>query len=129
MGIFRKIRSFRSKKTSSSPIHKRYEDSVESPEQVYLDSFYGNEDFVYFKNLNAYGALQYNVVKDVLSNSDTIGVSNVHLSLNGVYFSLDEKKHQHNKRAAIQHLGFLSRKIQSSENNVTEELFHYFISK
>lgn len=107
------------------------EDLLDNPEAIYNHSsaFYENSDLVYFKNAKVYAAFKYNVVKDILVSKEAIGVSDVHLDLNGVYFSLDEKKHQHNKRAAIRHLGFLSKGLRNSENDFTQYLFEYFLSK
>lgn len=106
------------------------EDSIKSPDEAFrkADQFYGKTDLVYFKEMNAYGAFKYHVVKDILTHNQAITVSDVHLELNGVYFSLDEEKHQHNKRAAIQHLSFLSKKLKYAENEFTASLFHLFFT-
>lgn len=98
-------------------------ESIEDPAEMYFHSkkFYYKEDLVYLEKLNAYGAFKFKVVKDILLHQEKIGVSDIHLQLNGVYFSLDEKIHQHNKRAAIQHLGFLDKSLQFSDNEFIKE--------
>lgn len=107
------------------------ESLLKSPEEVYAHSseFYSKSDLIYFEKINAYAAFKYNIVKDILMNRGAIGVSDVHLDLNGVYFSLDEKKHQHNKKAAVKHLTFLSKGLRNSENEFTHYLCSYFCSK
>jgi hypothetical protein len=90
--------------------------------------YYSQQDLVFFKQINAYGAFKYNVVKDILNSDSEIGVSVVHLALNSIYFSKDEKKHQHNKKTAITHLGFLSSKLQYTDNEYTRFLFQKFLN-
>lgn len=115
---------FQAKKTDAS--HICPEKDYKSPEEIIAnsDSFYDKEDLVFFPGLNAYGAFKYNVVKDILSNNKAITVSNIHIELNSVYFSINEQKHQNNKKAAYQHLEFLSKKLQNEPNEYTEQLFH-----
>src|SRR5690554_6810069 len=54
--------------------------------------FYKMDDLIYFPTFNAYGAFKYDVVKDILTKSSDISVSDVHISLNDIYFQLDERK-------------------------------------
>src|SRR5690554_6178302 len=85
----------------------------------YKTNFYHKQDLVYFPHLKAYGVFKYEVVKDLLSNNKDITVSNVHIALNSLYFSLDEAKHLKNKKAAIDHLKFLSKSLQNEDNKFT----------
>lgn len=91
-------------------------------------SYYDKGDLIFFKNINAYGAFKYSVVKDILNSTDGIGVSTVHLALNNIYFSMDEQKHKHNKKAAIHHLTFLSSKLQYVDSEYTRFLFERLVS-
>lgn len=107
------------------------EDKYITPIEIYADSsrFYEKDDLVFFKNLNAYGAFKYDIVRDLFnSNNDSIGASLIALELNNRYFSKNEGIHKHNKKSAINHLTFLSSKLQYSENQYTELLFNIFSS-
>jgi len=94
----------------------------------YSSDFYDKSDLVYFENLNIYGAFKYNVVKDILENPNGITVSDVHLKLNNVYFSLDENIHKKNKSIAVNNLDFLSKKLQNAENEYTYKVFNLLMS-
>jgi hypothetical protein len=90
--------------------------------------YYSKDDLVFFPEINVYGAFKYPVVKDILNSDNEVGVSIVHLALNNIYFSKDERKHQNNKKAAITHLGFLSSKLQYTDNEYTRFLFQKFLN-
>lgn len=102
-------------------------DLFTSPESILSnpDELYLKQDLVYFKNLNAYGAVKYEVVKDILANNKQITVSDIHVKLNSIYFSLDEKKHQNNKKAAYKHLEFLSKNSQNELNEFSLKLLEF----
>lgn len=90
--------------------------------------YYNQGNLIFFPHINAYGAFKYEVVKDILANNQDIGVSVVHLALNNIYFSEKEDQHQHNKKAAIHHLDFLSKKFQYSDSEYTRKLFNSLFS-
>lgn len=115
----------------SSKDKKVTEDNYKSPEEIisHANSFYSKQDLVFFPILNAYGAFKYDVVKDIFANNKAITVSDVHIALNSVYFSLNEQKHQINKKAAYKHLEFLSKNLQKEPNQFTENLFNVLRSK
>lgn len=81
------------------------------------------EDLIFFPHINVYGAFKYEVVKNILTNIDAIGVSDIHLALNNIYFSTDQSYHKNNKKVAINHLDFLSKNLQFSPNDYTAFLF------
>lgn len=93
------------------------------------NSFYDKADLVYFPDLKLYGAFKYDVVRDIFSNSKSITVSEIHRALNGTYFSLDESKHQHNKKIAYKHLEFLSKSLQNESNPFIDKLYKYYCSQ
>lgn len=93
-----------------------------------FDEFYNQKDLIFFPEINAYGAFKYEIIKDILTNSQSIGVSDVHLALNNIYFSLKEEQHQNNKKAAIHHLDFLSKKFQYDDSVYTRILFQKLAS-
>jgi hypothetical protein len=84
--------------------------------------YYDREDVVYLDEIDSYGAMKYNVVKEVLL-SENFGVSPMHVALNKIYFQTNLEKHAHNKRAAIKHLSFLSKKLQFDGSSYITELF------
>lgn len=102
-----------------------------SPEEIVADAsnFYDKEDLVYFSHLQMYGAFKYAVVKDIFANSKAITVSDVHLALNDIYFSTIESIHQNNKKAAYQHLTFLSKGLQYEPNGFMDQLYLYYKSQ
>src|SRR5690606_27647350 len=105
---------------------------LKSPEEITANSqpFYtAKKDLIFFPSLNAYGAFKYNVVRDIFANNKVITVSDVHIALNSVYFSLDEQKHQNNKKAAYKHLEFLSKQKQDEPNQSTKKVFDFLLSK
>lgn len=85
--------------------------------------YYNKEDVIYLDELGSHGAFKYSVVKEVLL-SDSFGVSPMHVALNSIYFQTDVEKHAHNKRAAIKHLDFLSKKLQFEGSSYISELFN-----
>lgn len=87
------------------------------------EKYLNAEDLVFFSEIKAYGAFKYNVIKDILENREEIGVSDVHLALNNIYFTKDENKHHHNKKTAVKTLDFLSKKMRDEPNEYTQFLF------
>ncbi len=87
------------------------------------DKLVKNKDVLFFKGLNSYTAFKYPVVKEMLIRSDVFGVSDIHLALNSIYFSKDEKRHQKNKKTALKHLEFLAKENLSKANDYTNEVF------
>lgn len=108
-----------------------YLESYYSVEDIIADSylFYDRNDLLYFPKLKTFGAFKYKVVKDILTNNKDITVSDVHIDLNSIYFSLNENKHQNNKKAAYKHLDFLSKKNKNEPNEFTRKLFDFLKSK
>jgi hypothetical protein len=107
------------------------EDDYTTSDEIYFDSskFYDKDDLVFFKRMNAYGAFKYPIVKKLFNNDNAdIGVSTVALDINSIYFSKDEEIHKLNKKAAINHLTFLSTKLQYLDNEYTLMLFTKFLS-
>ncbi|MCF8278136.1 MAG: cytochrome P450 [Flavobacteriales bacterium] len=99
------------------------------PMELHLDAdkFLDKEDVVYFRKIKAYGVFKYPLVRDImLSGNPAIGVSSVALGLNSIYFSQDEKVHTRNKKVAVEHLTFLTPKLQHSDNEFTRGLFDLF---
>ncbi len=84
--------------------------------------YYHKEDFSFFEEINTMGAVKYEVIKEVLL-SDDFGVSPMHTALNNIYFQTNLEKHAHNKRAAIKHLEFLSKKLQFTGCAYVAKLF------
>lgn len=84
--------------------------------------YYDKDDVVYLCEIDSYGAMKYNVVKEVLL-SESFGASPMHVALNKIYFQTNLEKHAHNKRAAIKHLNFLSKKLHFEGNSYITELF------
>jgi hypothetical protein len=109
---------------------KPQRDLTDLPNKIHnnYSKYYNDKDLVYFPELDIYGAFKYSVVKNILNLSDNIGVSTIHLALNNIYFSKDERKHQNNKKAAITHLGFLSSKLQYSDNGYTRLFFNKLLN-
>lgn len=87
-----------------------------------------NKDVLFFKGLNSYTAFKYPVVKEMLTRSDIFGVSDIHLALNSIYFSKDEKRHQQNKKAALKHFEFLAKENLGKSNEYTAEIFEILFS-
>lgn len=98
-----------------------YQAPVAIPQEVIVrihesaGGFYSGNDVVFFEEMNAYAAFKYEVVKQILF-SDKFGVSPMHVVLNKIYFQTNQERHAHNKRTAIKHLTFLSRKLQDEPN-------------
>jgi hypothetical protein len=82
-----------------------------------------NKDVLFFKGIKSHTAFKYPVIKEMLTRSDVFGVSDIHLALNSIYFSKDEKRHQQNKKAALKHLEFLAKENLGKENDYTAEVF------
>jgi len=81
--LYHKLTSFFLKNKMEAKI----DGAFKSAEEIYLSSidFYEDNDLVYFKNLNAYGAFKYPIVKQLFnSENESIGVSNVALEINDI---------------------------------------------
>jgi hypothetical protein len=130
MRFLKNIQHFFSPKKESVISINNKENNYDSPEEIISNSysFYNKEDLIFFPNLNVYGAFKYNVVRDILANNKAITVSDVHIALNSIYFSLDEQKHQNNKKAAYKHLNFLSKNFSNESNQSTEKLLEFLRS-
>lgn len=87
------------------------------------DKYYNLEDLVFFDEIQCYGAVKYEVVKELLF-SEKLGVSPMHTALNRIYFQTDQERHSQNKRAAIKHLTFLSKKLQFENNDYLIMVFN-----
>ncbi len=125
--LYHKLKSFFLK----SKMEAKIDGDFNSAEEIHLSStdFYEENDLVYFKNLNAYGAFKYPIVKQLFnSENESIGVSNVALEINDIYFSKNEDIHKMNKKAAILHLTFLSSKLHYLNNDYTHFLFNKFLT-
>ena len=88
------------------------------------DKYYSKKDVVCFKDLNAFGSFKYDAVKSILQKNEIFGVSSVHLFLNDIYFSNDEKKHIHNKKSILQYFDFLSTDIKIENIEFIDNLFN-----
>lgn len=137
MELFKHLTSFFRKKETPAPVPvpepetPPVADFMQTVAVIHAESHthYAKGDLVYFPAINAYGAFRFPVVKEILNNSDEIGISVLHLELNNIYFREDEKRHQYHKKTAINHLDFLSKNLQYADNDFTRGLFGYLAER
>lgn len=91
------------------------------------DKYYDKEDLPFVEEINMFCAFKYDVVKDALF-FESFGVSQIHTSLNRIYFQPDKERHMHNKRTAIKVLDFLSKRLQFENNAFQTNIFNLLIS-
>lgn len=85
--------------------------------------YYDQSDVIYINELKIYAAYNYKVVNELLL-SDNLGVSSMHTALNPIYFQTKEEYHAHNKRIAIKHLSFLSKKLMYVDSDYLTNVFN-----
>ena len=88
--------------------------------------YHSKGDLCYISDINLICAFKYEVVKDALF-SEKFGVSQIHTSLNRIYFQTDKERHMHNKRSAVKILDFLSKRLQFENNAFQTNVFNLLI--
>lgn len=123
-------RSFFKKEKKSLDYHKPTNlFSLDKLLEIKSTDYYKSENLIFFKEINSYCAFKFDVVKEILHSSN-FGISDFHISLNKNYFQKDHRKHNQNKKVAINYLRFASKKHQFDDflfiNNIFPILKDHF---
>ncbi|MEY2921568.1 MAG: hypothetical protein RL108_177 [Bacteroidota bacterium] len=108
------------KKRNHTPIFISQDIIVQTHNNAH--KYYDDKDLVFLKEMGIYCAFKYTIVNELLL-SGSFGVSQMHTSLNRIYFQTDTERHAHNKKTAKKYLDFLSKNLQFEDSAYLSAVF------